>query len=280
MRRALVGLEDVVPRALFLAVADGVLSGGKRLRPVLAVAAAEAMAARPNDALYDLAASLELMHAYSLIHDDLPCMDDAPLRRGRPAVHAVRGVRAATLAGAVLIPWAASRAFAAAAALSRSRSQARAVAACLLDAAGAEGMVGGQALDLIAEGRSLAETELEELHGLKTGRLLAAAPEIGARAVNAPPRACRAVRRFGLDLGLAFQVVDDVLDATGSADRLGKRPSDGRRAKSTYVALLGVEGARARAEALAARALRALDDAGLEARRLRQLARFAVDRER
>ncbi len=280
LRRCLDGLAGTIPPEVCAAAADGVLSGGKRLRPILVVTTCTELGGAPSDALYDLAASVEVIHAYSLIHDDLPCMDDAPLRRGRPTVHVSHGVKTATAAGAALIPWAAAWAWEAALAAGRSTSEARAIVETLLEAAGAGGMIGGQALDLAAEGESLSEHRLATLHGLKTGALLAASLEIGAMAAGAPQRALEAVGAFGRDLGLAFQVMDDVLDATGSAEVLGKHPSDADFAKSTYVSLLGVDGARGRARSLVAGGLAVLDAAGLGAPRLRQLARFVIERKR
>lgn len=280
LQRSADALAAIVSPSLGAAVRAGVLSGGKRLRPILLVVAFEEVGARPTSPLYDLAAAVELIHAYSLVHDDLPCMDDAPLRRGSPTVHTVHGVESATLAGALLIPWAASQAYTASLALGRTEEQAREIAAHLLEAAGAGGMIGGQALDLLGEGRSLDEKELAQLHALKTGALLAASLEMGAMAAGAGAELLAAMAIFGRDIGLAFQVTDDVLDATATAEVLGKRPSDAEMHKSTYVALLGVEGARAHARRLVARAVGALDRVGLAAPRLRQLARFIVERRR
>lgn len=280
LRRCLDGLAEAVPPDVCAAAEDGVLSGGKRLRPILLATACTELGGAPTTALYDLSASIELIHAYSLIHDDLPCMDDAPMRRGRPTVHVSHGVKAATAAGAALIPWAAAWAWESALDLGRSTAEARAIVTTLLDAAGAGGMIGGQALDLAAEGESLSEDDLATLHGLKTGALLAASLQIGAMAAGASPAALDAVGSFGRDLGLAFQVMDDVLDATGSVEVLGKHPSDADFAKSTYVLLLGVDGARERARSLVTRGLAVLDAAGLGAPRLRQLARFVIERQR
>ena len=280
MRRCMDRMAEVVPSGLFAAAEDGVMSGGKRLRPLLLVTACEETGGRPEDALYDLASSVELIHAYSLIHDDLPCMDNAPLRRGRPTTHTIHGVRTATFAGVALIPWAAAWAYDAAVRIGRTAGQARDIVAHLLEAVGAGGMIGGQALDIVGEGRSLREQELATLHGLKTGALLAASLELGAMAAGATRGALTAIGSFGRDLGLAFQVMDDVLDATSSADVLGKRPSDAEQDKSTYVALLGVEGARARGRELVVRGVAALDGAGLRAPRLRQLAQFVIERRR
>ena len=283
----------------------GVLSGGKRLRPALVIAAYESC--RVPDGLgpsgsvgsgpavsklaapeltasdprvYDVAASVELIHAYSLMHDDLPCMDDAPLRRGRPTTHTVFRAWETTVAAAVLIPWAASRAYTSALGLGVPRAGAVRVARTLLDAAGAGGMVGGQALDLMAEGRDLDEVALSGLHRLKTGALLTAALHMGAMAAGASEATEAALLRFGRAVGLAFQVRDDVLDATASSAVLGKVPSDAALAKSTYVHLLGVEGAEHRCRALMSEGLAALDGEGLEAPALRALASFVIERER
>ena len=280
LRRCVDGLGEVVPSGVHAAAAAAVLSGGKRLRPLLCVTACEELGGAPEAALYDLAASIEVIHAYSLVHDDLPCMDDAEMRRGRPTVHVSHGVEAATAAGAALIPWAAAWALQAALRMGRTDVEARRIVATLLEAAGAGGMIGGQALDLLAEGASLSEEELARVHGLKTGALLAASLEMGAMAAGASAAVRAAIGDFGRDLGLAFQVMDDVLDATGSAEALGKLPSDADFGKSTYVLLLGVDGARERAAALVARGLAALDTAGLAAPRLRRLAAFVIERSR
>ena len=280
LERALADFAQALPLFLSEVARAGVASGGKRLRPMLTVAAYQEVGGPPTESVYDLAAAVELIHAYSLMHDDLPCMDDAPLRRGVPTPHTVHGVASTAMAGVALIPWAAARAHDAAAAVGRSPREAARIAGRLLEAAGAGGMIGGQVLDLLAEGRTLDEEELAALHGLKTGALLSASLEVGAMAAGAGDEALLAVRAFGRDVGLAFQVMDDVLDATASSQALGKRPSDAALAKSTYVALLGVTGARERGRQLVAQAEDALDAARLPAPRLRQLAHFVIDRKR
>ena len=280
LERALVELSRVLPPDLSQVARAGVASGGKRLRPMLTVAAYDELGGPPTEPVYDLAASVELIHAYSLMHDDLPCMDDAPLRRGAPTPHVVYGVASTALAGAALIPWAAARAYDAAVAVGRAPSEAAGIVVRLLEAAGAGGMIGGQVLDLLAEGRTLDEEELAALHSLKTGALLAASLEVGAMAAAADDQSVAAVRAFGQALGLAFQVMDDVLDATASSQALGKRPSDAAMAKSTYVALLGVAGATERGRQLVAQADAALDAARLPAPQLRRLARFVIERRR
>ncbi|MEZ4414413.1 MAG: polyprenyl synthetase family protein [Gemmatimonadota bacterium] len=270
-----------VPEELLPVLRAGLLSGGKRLRPILAVAGWQALNpdGEPGAALYDLSASLEMIHSYSLMHDDLPCMDDAPLRRGKPTPHVTFGVAAATRAGAVLIPLAARQAWTAARALGLDPAHAGEVVRCLCVAAGAQGMVAGQVLDLEAEGRSLDEAELSHLHGRKTGALLAASLEMGAWAAGADAVERGALLDYGRALGLAFQIADDVLDRTQSAETLGKQPSDQALAKSTFVTLLGVAGARARAEQVVERARKSLTAAGIRSVPLDALAVYILRRE-
>ncbi|GMV07452.1 MAG: hypothetical protein AMXMBFR53_37270 [Gemmatimonadota bacterium] len=278
LERAASWIGDALPGEVAGAVAHGVLSDGKRLRPVLCVAAYRACGGRPAPAAYDLAAALELIHAYSLMHDDLPCMDDADLRRGRPTTHRVHGEDLTVRGGAALIPAAALQAWRAARGLGCGPDAARAVVGHLLEAAGAGGMVGGQWLDLEGEGQALGAEELDGLHRRKTGALLAASLLVGAAAAGAPARQQAALLRYGRAIGLAFQIADDILDATQSAETLGKNPSDAALEKSTYVALYGLEEARARARAQVAEALRALAEAGVDAPALEALARYVVER--
>jgi geranylgeranyl diphosphate synthase, type II len=278
LARAVETLEHALPSDLAAAVRHGVLGGGKRLRPVLCVSAYTACGGEASGAAYDLAASLELIHAYSLMHDDLPCMDDAALRRGRPTTHREHGEAVTMRAGATLIPAAALQALAACERLGCAPEAARAVTAVLLRAAGAGGMVGGQWVDLEGEGMSLGARELDDLHRRKTGALLAASLEMGALAAGAEAPTVDAFRAYGRAIGLAFQIVDDVLDATQSAETLGKNPSDAAHGKSTYVALYGLDEARRRARVESDRAVGALSEAGIEAPMLARLARFVVER--
>lgn len=281
---ALARAVDALPTELSVDVRDaarhGVMSGGKRLRPVLCVSAYEACGGPVGDAAYDLAASLELIHAYSLMHDDLPCMDDADLRRGRPTTHREHGEDATMRGGAALIPAAALQALAACRALGCPPDRALAVTGALLEAAGAGGMVGGQWIDLLGEGQALGAEELDGLHRRKTGALLQASLAMGALAAGASADVQRALREYGAAIGLAFQIADDILDATQSVETLGKNPSDAALDKSTYVALYGLEEARRRAEHEVERAVGALDAAGIEAPMLTALARYVVERER
>jgi geranylgeranyl pyrophosphate synthase len=279
LARAVNGHSQALPAPLAEAMTHGLLSGGKRLRPILCMAAFQACSDRdPGDALDDLAVSLEIIHAYSLMHDDLPCMDDAALRRGVPTTHRVHGVAPTTLAGAVMIPLAAEQALRGARGLGLPETTARTLARTLMEASGAGGMVGGQALDLLGEGRALSAEELDELHRLKTGALLSAAPRMGGIAAGAPAPVQEALGRYGRRIGLAFQIADDLLDATASVEELGKNPSDTQLGKSTYVALYGLTEARRRGDEQVREALEALDAVALAAPPLRALAGYIMER--
>lgn len=288
--RALNRLRPLVPAELEPVIRAGLLTGGKRIRPILCVAAHEAIsqsapsgAARsamdPAD-VHDIAASLEMIHAYSLMHDDLPCMDDAPLRRGQPTPHTRYGPVATARAGAALIPLAAIQAFESAERAGLPSAVAHDITGTLLDAAGVQGMVGGQALDMLAEGGSLAEDQLGRLHAWKTGALLTAALRMGGLIAQGLDRQLDAVTGFGRHMGLAFQIADDVLDATSSAEALGKQPSDADLEKSTYVALLGLEGARQRGAEVRDRALACLEAGAVRSPTLEGLAAYILNRRR
>lgn len=255
---------------------------GKRLRPALVVASHQAVTGRPADrALRLLACSLELIHTYSLMHDDLPCMDDDDLRRGRPTTHRVFGETVATLAGATLIPAAFRILLEGSRAMGLASEGRRALALELARGAGANGMVGGQVLDLEAEARAIDTIELEGIHARKTGALFAASLRMGGIAGGAPEHVVHGLGEAGSALGLAFQVYDDVLDETGESSVLGKTAGRDRAlSKSTYPALLGLEGARRHAEEAAQRAVRSLRDAGVDDVVLTGLVRFAVERDR
>ena len=251
--------------------------GGKRLRGMLLIAAYRA-AGGTRDAS-GLAAAVELLHAYSLIHDDLPCMDDDDIRRGRPTAHRVFGVPATTVAGASMIPLAARIAYDSAVALVLPRETACTIVKVLMRAAGAGGMIGGQLADLSAEGADLSREELDLIHSAKTGALIAASLEIGGLAAAVAPSKVRALADFGSRIGLAFQIMDDVLDVTSSTDMLGKTTGrDAALKKSTYPALLGVEGATARASDLVASACEELRSNDILSPELEELATFIVSR--
>lgn len=259
-------------------------AGGKRLRPVLCVAAYRAAGGEadgPGDGIYTIACALELIHTYSLVHDDLPCMDDDDLRRGKPTTHRVYGERRAIVAGAAMIGLAASALERGGLALGLDRAERTHLVRELSRAAGAGGMVGGQLLDLEAEGRTVSSGELESIHRRKTGALLGVSPRLGGLAARAEPRVVDALGAYGEAIGLAFQIADDLLDVTASTARLGKTAGrDAELEKATYPSLLGVEGARWRADEEVDRGLSALRAAGLESPALTALARYAVERDR
>ncbi|MFD0880452.1 polyprenyl synthetase family protein [Variovorax dokdonensis] len=257
-----------------------VLDGGKRLRPLLVLAAGEAVGGH-QDAMLRAACATELIHAYSLVHDDLPCMDNDVLRRGKPTVHVKYGEADALLAGdalqalafELLVPDETDIAPAVQASLCR----------LLARAAGSEGMAGGQAIDLASVGKALDEASLRRMHRLKTGALLQGSVEMGAAcAPQVPAAVMKALREYGAALGLAFQVVDDILDVTADSQTLGKTAGkDAASDKPTYVSLLGLDAARAEAAHLLGEALSALDRSHLpDTGALRALARMVVERDR
>jgi geranylgeranyl diphosphate synthase type II len=278
VERALAGCVQATDGAasrLFEAMRYSLLAGGKRLRPVLSLAACEAVGGTPERAM-NFACAVEMIHTYSLIHDDLPCMDDDDLRRGRPTNHKVYGEAIATLAGDGLL----TDAFRIAA--NGNGIPPAVVVATIADlaaAAGSEGMVGGQVIDLLGEGRRLALSELELLHGKKTGCLFVAAVCGGARLGGADEAQLAALREYATALGLAFQVTDDLLDVEALSDDVGKRTGkDEARGKATYPSILGVDRSRELARELAARAHAALAGFAQSAGPLRAMAAFAVER--
>ena len=260
------------------ALAYALRTPGKRVRAALVLAAYRSVGGS-SPGIMGVAAAVETVHAYSLVHDDLPCMDDDDVRRGRPTVHRVYGVRAATAAGLAMVPLAARAAVDGARALELPPSVGAAILRELMCAAGAGGMIGGQLLDLEAEGEEQSLDALERIHRGKTGALIAAAARIGGLAARAPASRVEALARYGAAVGLAFQIADDVLDVTATSAELGKTAGkDAAVRKGTYPAMLGIEGARARARSLADEACRALDAEGLLTEPLAALARFAVER--
>lgn len=264
------GLAEAVDYAL--------TAGGKRIRPGLAYAAAQAVGANSSDAgaLDTTAAALELIHTYSLIHDDLPAMDNDDLRRGKPTLHRAFDEATAILVGDGLQALAFELI---ASAPGLAAEQKVTMIRALARAAGLGGMVGGQFRDISATGRMLGLDQLQAMHALKTGALIRAAVTLGAVAKGADDAQQAALALYGEQVGLAFQVVDDMLDVQGSSTSLGKTPGkDVAANKATYVRLLGLAGARETAEHLLDGAMEALEEFGPEADMLRELARFAVNR--
>jgi geranylgeranyl pyrophosphate synthase len=269
-------LSDL-PAGIGDAIRYGLKSPGKRIRPLLLLHAYHAVGGGADATL--LACGPEIIHSYSLVHDDLPCMDDDDMRRGRPTVHKVYGSRTAILAGVAMIPVAALVIRDAARAMRLSPEVSRRILQALLEAGGVSGMIGGQARDLAGEGRSLSLEEREEIHRAKTGALIVASLGMGALAGGASAGKIAALERYGRAIGLAFQIMDDVLDVTSTTTALGKTTGrDATLRKSTYPALLGVEGARARALALIDDGLRALAEQKLLTQELSQVANFMVTR--
>ena len=269
----------MIPGPFRAAVRHGVSGGGKRLRPILCATAYRAGGGtRPE--VYTLCASLEMIHAYSLMHDDLPCMDDAVLRRGETTTHKACGEYETTIAGALLIPAASLTAYQGALGMGLDEPLARELVTELVTAAGAGGMVGGQVLDLLGEDRALPLDELSDLHRRKTGALLRASLRMGGKAARISHANLEGLDRYGVCIGLAFQIADDVLDATSTAQELGKNPSDADLGKSTYVGFFGIEKARERAQSLVAEAQEALRASHIESPQLDALARYIVERKR
>ena len=277
LEQALRPSEGTPPR-LLEAMRYAVLSGGKRVRPILALAACEAAPAAPELAL-PFGCAVELVHAYSLVHDDLPAMDDDELRRGRPTVHVVYGEALAILAGDALL----TEAFRVAADGARQAgidpARALGVIATVAAAAGAAGMVGGQVADLEAEGAVADRAIVESIHRRKTAALIAASVDAGAVAGGASGDRRAALAEYGRALGLAFQIADDILDATAPTAVTGKRVGgDAEHGKATFPGVLGLDGARAAARDLLARCRAAADVLGAPGEPLRAIASFVVER--
>jgi geranylgeranyl pyrophosphate synthase len=274
--RSLLDRCPAAPKRLLDAVDYSLLAGGKRLRPALVLEAARACGGSDRAASALAAAgAIELIHTFSLVHDDLPAMDDDDLRRGRPTNHKVYGEAMAILAGDAMVTMAFE--------LIASDAE-PAVAAPLIRelarASGPQGMIGGQVLDIDGEHVPLSLDELRRLHAMKTGALLTCACRMGAIAARADDATLAAVAAFGRHLGLAFQIVDDLLDVTSTPERMGKATGkDASRGKNTYPVLLGVEGSRRSAADQLAAALAAIENLGTPAAGLQQLARFVVARQ-
>jgi farnesyl diphosphate synthase len=271
------------PGGLGDAMRYAVLDGGKRLRPLLVLASAEAVRGASLDgaartAALRAACALELIHAYSLVHDDMPCMDDDVLRRGKPTVHVKFGEAQALLAGDALQ----ALAFELLAPDDGSLDDTQIAGLCrqLAVAAGHQGMAGGQAIDLAGVGHVLTQAQLEEMHRRKTGALLLASVTMGVTAAGVRPDAQPALAAFGRALGLAFQVVDDILDVTADSSTLGKTAGkDAAADKPTFVSLLGLAGAQSYAQGLLDEAHALLDASGLpDTRALHAIADWVVRR--
>jgi len=263
------------PKRLIEAVEYSLMAGGKRLRPALVLECARAAGdgkSIPAAALAG-AGAMELIHTFSLVHDDLPAMDNDDLRRGRPTNHKVFGDAMAILAGDAMV----TMAFEALAV--DGGQQAGRMVRELAAASGPEGMIGGQVLDMEGENKGLSLEELQQVHRLKTGALLRCSCRLGAVAVGASESSLAAISDYGRHIGLAFQIVDDLLDVTSTPERMGKATGkDQKKGKNTYPALLGLEGSREQAQQQLSAAVQALTSLGPAAEGLRILAEFVVHR--
>ena len=264
------------PATIHAAMRYSVFAGGKRLRPVLCLAAAEACGAEISAALAP-ACAVELMHTYSLVHDDLPAMDDDDLRRGRPTCHKVYGEGMAVLCGDALL----TESFIVLAKTPASkRYGAREYIAELAHTGGSRKLIGGQVMDLEGEGKKLTKRDLVRIHEAKTAALLTSSLRLGGMTANASPAKLEALTKFGHALGLAFQVIDDILDVTQSTEVLGKTAGkDAAVEKSTYPAILGLDASRKEAARLTKAAMDALEPFGKKGVRLREIAAHLLKRE-
>lgn len=261
---------------LYDAMYYSLLAGGKRIRPVLLLESCRLCGGDPEKAL-PFAGAIEMIHTYSLIHDDLPCMDDDDLRRGRPTNHKVYGEATAVLAGDALLTAAFEWMLDPSVTLPPERTLE--AARVLAQAAGAQGMVGGQVLDMAGEGHAMGLTEVEELQRLKTGALIRAAAEMGCVLAGGSEEQRKAVCRYAERIGLAFQIQDDILDVTSSAEVLGKPVlSDEKNHKTTYVTLKGLEKAREDGKEISRRAVELLRSLGGDHAFLEELITMLTDR--
>ena len=272
--------ETAEPVLIHRAMRYSVFGGGKRLRPVLVLAAAEAVGGAPEP-LLPVAAALEMIHTYSLIHDDLPPMDDDDFRRGRPTSHRVFGEAVAILAGDALLTEAFGLLTGPECVSWHDPKWLLMAMQEIAAAAGSRGMVGGQTLDIVSEGQAVDAARLESVHRHKTGTLIRASVRAGALLAGASQVEIEAITAYGEAVGLAFQIADDILNVEGEAATTGKAVgSDAAKGKATYPAVHGLAEAKARAAALLAEALKALEPLGARADPLRGIARFIVERRR
>ena len=264
------------PRTLHESMRYSVFAGGKRLRPILCLAAAEACGANDNLAI-PAACAVEFVHTYSLIHDDLPCMDDDDLRRGNPTNHKVYGEAVAVLTGDALLALSFEI-------LGLSKPAGKYNTGDMIHelalTAGSKHLVGGQVMDIEGEGAELSSPELRFIHESKTAALLACSLRLGAMAAGTTPRRLASLSKFGQSTGLAFQIIDDILDITQSSDKLGKSAGKDLAAdKTTYPALHGLEKSRREAARLTTIAIAALKPLGSKASRLHEIAKYLLDRD-
>ena len=269
---------QTIPHRLHEAMRYAAQGGGKRIRPLLVYAAGQlgnSSSADQEQMLDAAAVAVECIHAYSLVHDDMPCMDDDDLRRGRPTVHKAFDEATALLVGDALQ----TRAFEVLANVPGDENQRLKMIACLAAASGSRGMAGGQAIDLESVGKKLDLAGLKQMHAMKTGALLSCAVELGGIAANLNANQLAQLDQYSKALGLAFQIVDDVLDATADSQTLGKTAGkDAAANKPTYVTLMGLDYAQQQAKELQEIAMSSLDGFGNQAQALKDLALLVVNR--
>jgi geranylgeranyl diphosphate synthase type II len=268
--------QDVPPATIHRAMRYSLFAGGKRLRPILCLAAAETCGGKISDAL-PLASAMECIHTYSLVHDDLPSMDNDDFRRGRATCHKVFGEGIAILAGDGLLTLAFE--IAARAKPTRRYSMTQIIRE-IASAAGSRKLIAGQVADLEAEGQPADDSLVRYIHENKTAAMLTTSVRLGAMSADAESKKLSAITKFGRSLGLAFQVIDDILDVTQTSEKLGKSAGkDVAAHKATYPAVIGLEASRAEARRLTNAAHRALNSFGHEAERLREIANYLLERE-
>jgi len=268
--------DDSIPVTLRKAMEYSLRAGGKRLRPILVIAGAEAVGGSAASVV-PIASALEMIHTFSLVHDDLPAMDDDDLRRGKPTNHKVFGEATAILAGDGLL----AEAFSVLSRVAHDSDPMLIIEVIrdIADATGARGMTGGQLIDMESVGAKLDETRLTHLHSMKTGRLITVSVTSGAKFCKAPASQVEALRRYGECIGLAFQIADDILDIEGSQEEIGKDVgSDMANNKATYPAIIGLEASRQKARMLVDRAVTALSIFDERADPLREIARYTIER--
>jgi len=268
--------ESVRPATLHKAMRHPIFAGGKRMRPILCLAAAEAFGGSAENAM-PAACAVEIIHTYSLVHDDLPCMDDDDLRRGKPTTHVAYGENVAVLAGDGLL----TEAFAIVAQTPECRNyKTRHYVVELAQSADSRRLIGGQVLDLEGEGKSLTKAQLVRIHEAKTAALLAGSLRLGGMSANVSARKLEALTIFGRNLGLAFQVIDDILDVTQSTEQLGKTAGkDAAAEKATFPAIVGLEASKKEAQRLTDKALAALKPFARQVRCLDEIAHYLLDRD-
>ena len=274
---SLVPSEMTPPRQLHTAMRYSLLAGGKRLRPILVLAAGEAFGAAAED-LMPAACAIEMIHTYSLIHDDLPAMDNDDLRRGRPTCHKEFGEAVAILAGDALL----TQAFLALASDSSGRDperQVRVIREIATAAGTVDGLIGGQMADIESEGKEVEPPMLEYIHRSKTGAIISASVVVGGIIAGASDEQIDKLRAYGERIGLAFQIADDILDVISTSEQLGKTPGkDQASHKATYPAIHGINASDARAGALVDEAVKIISSLGLQTHALEEMARFIIAR--